>query len=108
MTVPNAGAANVWSAPGGGGGVAAPLTLGALTPTSVVATVTPAGGTLIDWDPERTTDGGATWAVFEAGIATASVTVTIDPETTYVFRAVVRIEAEATSATVSVTSPEQT
>lgn len=86
----------------------ATLTLSAPAPTSVVATVSPVGGTLIDWDLERTTDGGATWAVFEAGIPTASATITIDPETTYAFRAVVRVEADAISATVSVTSPEQT
>lgn len=91
-----------------GSGVTATLTLGTPGATSVVATIAVDGGTLIDWDLERTTDGGATWTTFQGPIATASATATIDPETTYVFRAVVRVEAAAISATVSVTSPEQT
>jgi len=91
-----------------GGGIApgasSSLTLSSLSPTSVVATVAPVGGTLIDWDLERTTDGGVTWTVFQGSIVTAAATIAIDPKTTYVFRAVVRIEAAATSATVSFTS----
>jgi hypothetical protein len=50
VTVPNAGAANVWAAPGSGGGVTATLTAG--TPGSSSVTVTLAlsdGATLVDW-----------------------------------------------------------
>ena len=92
--------------PKAGGGVTATLTAGTAGATSVPLEVSVSSGTLIDWDLDKSEDGGATWSTVEAGITTTTKTASnLNPATSVQFRGTARVEVEAVG-TVTVTTEE--
>lgn len=92
--------------PKAGGGVTATLTAGTAGATSVPLEVSVSSGTLIDWDLDKSEDGGATWSTVEAGITTTTKTASnLNPATSVQFRGTARVEVEAVG-TVTVTTAE--
>jgi hypothetical protein len=96
---------------GSGAGVTATLTAGTAGATSVPLEISVSSGTLLDWDLDKSEDGGATWSTVEAGITTTTKTASgltpSTPETpsNYRFRGTARVEVEAVG-TVTVTTAE--
>ena len=80
----------------GGAGVTASLTAGAAGATSVPLEISVSSGTLLDWDLDKSEDGGATWSTVEDGITTTSKTASnLNPATSVQFRGTARVEVEA-------------